>query len=118
MISANGGPNKSRSSNGLDKFRGLLGRDDVVYASVKTSTSGQFFREFDVRKLVGNLPANAGGAATMDTMVISDNAWNLIKMALERIHHRYRLPYAASPDSNDPNQSYEIRRSRDFRTDS
>lgn len=73
-----GRPNKSQFSMGENELRDILSSKDVVRSPVETLSSGQFVRQVDVGRTVGNLPANAGGAQTSTITIISDEAGNLV----------------------------------------
>jgi len=55
-----------------------LGSKNVVGSPVEALPSGQFVRQVDVGRTIGNLPANAGGAPTSTITIITDGAGNLV----------------------------------------
>jgi len=75
---ADGRPNKSQFSIGKDGITDLLSSKQVVGSPARALPSGNFVRELDVGRTIGNLPANAGGAATSRLTVITDKAGNLV----------------------------------------
>jgi RHS repeat-associated protein len=75
---ADGRANKSQFSIDAGEIKSLLGSNGVVQSPVIVLGSGQFAREVDVGRIIGNLPANSGGGATSIMTVITDSAGNLV----------------------------------------
>lgn len=75
-----GGPDsKSQFSIGRDELKDILSDQNLVGSPVRQSgTSGNYVREFDVGRTVGNLPINAGGQSTSWVTVITDGYGNLV----------------------------------------
>ena len=59
-------------------MRSLLVKQDVVSSPVELLSSGQYVRQVDVGRVIGNLPGNAGGSPTSILTVITDDFGNLV----------------------------------------
>ena len=73
-----GRPSKSQFSIGQDELRDILGDKNVIGAPVEALPSGQFVRQVDVGRTIGNLPINSGGAPTSIISIVTDEAGNLV----------------------------------------
>ena len=71
--------NKSIFSISMDELKLLLQRKDVVQSpAIKSSTSGNYIRQIDVGKIIGNIPVQKGGQSTSVLTIITDEAGNLV----------------------------------------
>ena len=60
------------------ELREALADGKVVGSPASPLDSGDFVRQIDMGRTVGNLPANAGGGATSMMTVITDNTGSLV----------------------------------------
>jgi hypothetical protein len=81
-LKKNGGTgpsSKSQFSISTEKIKAIFQRKDVIQSSVRISgTSGNYIREVDVGKIIGNLPLNKGGQPTRIITIITDKFGNLV----------------------------------------
>lgn len=71
--------NKSIFSISKEELKQLLQRKDVIQSpAVKSPTSGNYIRQVDVGKVIGNIPIQKGGQSTSVLTIITDEAGNLL----------------------------------------
>ncbi len=71
--------NKSIFSISKEELKQLLQRKDVIQSpAVKSPTSGNYIRQVDVGKVIGNIPIQKGGQSTSVLTIITDEAGNLV----------------------------------------
>ncbi|MBA4124003.1 MAG: hypothetical protein H0X72_16290 [Acidobacteria bacterium] len=76
-----GTSNKSQFSISRQEAEALLqGKDVIKSPAIKDASSGNYIREVDVKKVVGNLAIDKGGQPTTIITVITDDAGNLINV--------------------------------------
>jgi hypothetical protein len=80
-------PVKSQFSISKDELTALLQSEVVVRTSAVRVPSGNFVREVDVGRVIGNLPLDRGAAPTSIITVITDGAGNLVNTFPGKLYH-------------------------------
>ena len=85
--------NKSQFSISRKEVEAILQRKDVIKSpAILDATSGNYIRQVDVGKIVGNVPLKQGGHSTSVITIITDEPGNLVNVFPGRLDFGATLP--------------------------